>query len=74
MSLRGLTTTGGGVTVSGGALSNTSANAQMELGALGVANSPYIDFHGTNNDFDVRIIASGGGATSGLKRFDFQCS
>jgi hypothetical protein len=76
MSLRGLLTAGGGVTVSGGALSNTSANAQMELGALGVANSPYIDFHSsaTNNDFDVRIIASGGGATSGLGVLTFNAA
>jgi hypothetical protein len=37
-----------------------------EVGNLGAATTPYIDFHssGTGNDFDARFIATGGSATT----------
>lgn len=58
--------TGGATTVSSiinnGVISNNAVNAAIEHGALGSVNTPFIDFHssGNNNDYDARIIASGG--------------
>ena len=46
----------------------TTGNAGFEIGRLGVATTPYIDFHSgaTTSDYDVRLIASGGtGSTAG---------
>lgn len=45
-----------------------SGNAAIELGSVGgIASAPLIDWHSsaTANDYDFRMIASGGGATSG---------
>lgn len=46
---------------------NTTANAGIELGAVGSANTPFVDFHSSanSNDFDVRLVASGGAAGAG---------
>lgn len=46
----------------------TGVNANFELGAKATPNTPFIDFNssGNSNDYDVRLIASGGGAGSGL--------
>ncbi len=46
----------------------TSGSFGLEIGGLGYSNTPYIDFHSstTSNDFDARLIASAGGASSGL--------
>ena len=54
------TATSQGLVVSG-------ANQGVELGAKGSANTPFVDFNssGNGNDYDVRVIASGGGASSG---------
>ena len=43
-------------------------NVGLELGGLGVSNTALIDFHSssTSNDYDFRMLASGGGASSGL--------
>jgi hypothetical protein len=51
--------TGGYITLNGG-------NAGMEIGAS-ASNTPYFDFHSsaTPNDYDFRLIASGGGSATG---------
>ncbi len=43
------------------------ANGGLELGSTATANTPFVDFHssGNNNDYDGRIIASGGSPTPG---------
>jgi hypothetical protein len=43
-------------------------DAGLELGDSGSANSPFIDFHSSNNanDYDARIVATGGGVGDGL--------
>lgn len=48
-------------------LAMISSNAGIELGSTTAVNTPFIDFHssGNSNDNDVRIVASGGSATSG---------
>lgn len=48
-------------------VSVTGANTGLELGALGATNTPFIDFHSSSssNDYDVRLIASGGNASNG---------
>lgn len=55
-----LTANAQGITVSG-------ANQGVELGAKASANTPFVDFNssGNSNDYDVRMIASGGTASSG---------
>lgn len=52
---------------SGNSVKFTGLNAGLELGNLGTANTPYIDFHsyGDAKDYDVRLIASGGTSTLG---------
>ena len=66
---------GGGGTAGNGALHIIATavhfnrpNVGLELGALGVSNTALIDFHSsaTSNDYDFRMLASGGGASSGL--------
>lgn len=44
---------------------NGAAASGIELGKVASSETPFIDFHssGNNNDYDVRIIASGGSAT-----------
>jgi Chaperone of endosialidase len=56
---------GGGLV--GASLTLPSANAAIELGAFGTSNTPFIDFHSstTSNDYDVRLIASGGTSANG---------
>jgi hypothetical protein len=46
---------------------NNSVNAAIELGSGGTATTPYLDFHssGTGNDYDARILASGGSSAVG---------
>jgi len=58
-----------------GALTINSQNANIELGNTGAANTPFIDFHSSGNaiDYDSRLIAGGGGATSGQGGLAFQC-
>lgn len=50
----------------------TSANSFIELGAVGSANTPLIDFHSSasSTDFDVRLLATGGTAASGAGTLD----
>jgi hypothetical protein len=50
-----------------GAVWLPSVSAFLEMGAVGSANTPGIDFHSSANthDYDVRLIASGGTATPG---------
>ncbi|MGH0331018.1 hypothetical protein [Sinorhizobium meliloti] len=45
----------------------TGPSNGIEVGALGVVNTPFIDFHtgATSVDYDVRLIASGGNGTNG---------
>lgn len=45
----------------------TATNAGLDIGNNGVVNTPFIDFHSSanNQDFDSRIIASGGAAGNG---------
>jgi hypothetical protein len=42
-------------------------NAGLEMGAIGSANTPYIDFHSSasSNDYDVRMVASNGTTSNG---------
>jgi hypothetical protein len=46
---------------------NNSVNAAIEIGSGGTATTPYLDFHssGTGNDYDARILASGGSSAVG---------
>lgn len=55
-------------------LSLTKNTAHIEMGASGVSNSPYIDFHSgsTGVDYDSRIIASGGNGSNAGGRLDIQ--
>lgn len=48
-------------------------NGSIELGSITVAAGAYIDFHssGTVNDFDGRIVASGGNVNTGNARMDY---
>ncbi|MBJ9682403.1 MULTISPECIES: tail fiber domain-containing protein [Burkholderia] len=63
----------------GGALSgvlNADYGVYMpwaEIGSFGTAQASYIDFHssGTGNDYDVRLIATGGGSANGQGNLDF---
>ncbi|HAU8013009.1 TPA: hypothetical protein IG089_002487 [Escherichia coli] len=45
----------------------TGANVSVEIGSMTHASPAFIDFHssGTGSDFDSRILATGGSATSG---------
>lgn len=68
-----LPTTMGGKTFTGATtfqttVSVTGASNGIELGPNNVANTPFIDFHssGNANDYDVRLIASGGASGVGL--------
>ncbi len=47
--------------------SATGANVSVEIGSMTHASPAFIDFHssGTGSDFDSRILATGGSATSG---------
>jgi len=58
---------GTSLTATAGGLTLNSANAGIEIGNTAASNTPFIDFHssGNNIDFDVRVIASGGSATTG---------
>jgi hypothetical protein len=49
--------------------------ASIELGNKAAGNTPFIDFNssGNNNDYDARIIGSGGSGTSGNGALTFQC-
>jgi len=49
------------------ALVPNAAGIGTEYGNLSVTSTPYIDWHssGANNDYDVRMIVSGGGSTPG---------
>ena len=60
--LSGTPTFSGNVTFTGGNLILNAANYGIEIGSSASSNTPYIDFHTTNsvNDYDVRVIASGG--------------
>lgn len=51
-----------------GNLNLTAVSASMELGSTASPNTPLLDFHssGNVNDYDSRIIASGGAAGLGL--------
>ena len=55
-------------TVGSGRTVDVSQGAAFELGATNASNLPFIDFHssGNGNDYDSRIIASGGGAPAGI--------
>lgn len=48
-------------------VSLTAANNGLEVGAVGTANTPFIDFHSgaTGVDYDSRLLASGGTGVSG---------
>ena len=62
-----LTISGASLNVIGGGIGVLTANAAVELGASGLANTPVVDFHSSasSTDYDVRLIASGGTATAG---------
>jgi hypothetical protein len=55
------------MTTDGAALQVTGSAAGIEVGALGTANTPVLDFHSgaVYADYDSRIIASGGDGSSG---------
>lgn len=56
----------GNVKLTEGALTIISTNSSIELGSLTTANTPFIDLHssGFNNDYDVRVSATGGSSGS----------
>lgn len=53
-----------------------TTNIGIEIGSTGGASTPYIDFHSgaTSNDFDARIIASGGTGAAGNGKLQMQCA
>jgi len=58
-----------GGSLSAQALSLPFANTGIEMGAPGTASTPFIDFRSSGNsgvDYDVRLIAQGGTASTGL--------
>lgn len=65
-STSGHETVGGGATFKG-AIDVPVPNGGVELGSVGSANSPYIDFHSSEApaDYNARIVASGGSASAG---------
>lgn len=66
--------TGSSVTLSSSTpFTATGANANFELGAKASANTPFIDFNssGNSNDFDARMVASGGAVGSGQGTITF---
>ncbi|NJK44732.1 MAG: hypothetical protein HC933_10985, partial [Pleurocapsa sp. SU_196_0] len=48
-------------------VANSATNSSIELGKLNASETPFLDFHssGTGNDFDVRLLSSGGNASVG---------
>lgn len=50
-----------------GSITSSGSNAAIELGNKLAANTPFIDFNssGNNNDYDARIIGSGGSGSLG---------
>lgn len=58
-----------------GGITAAASNANIELGAKGSANTPFIDLNssGFSNDYDTRLIASGGtNGTSGAGTLNIQ--
>ncbi|WP_424766291.1 hypothetical protein [Paenibacillus sp. sgz302251] len=55
----------GGVTID-------AVNGMIELGKIGSSNTPYIDFHSSANvnDYDARMIATGGAPSTGQGTID----
>lgn len=62
-----------GLTITGGLFNATAVNSGIELGALGSSNTPFVDFHSSSSttDYDVRLLASGGTASSGAGTLTF---
>lgn len=58
---------------SGAAHAWTGSSVGFELGAVGSSNTPFLDFHSSanSNDYDSRILASGGAASTGLGTLTF---
>jgi hypothetical protein len=70
-SVSGALKVSGSLNASGGIF---ETSGRLELGSLTVAASAYVDFHssGSNNDYDARIISSGGtSGTSGAASLAF---
>lgn len=65
--LSGANTWSGAQTFSSQITTFSAATADLEIGSISGSNTPLIDFRssGLNNDFDARILASGGTATPG---------
>ncbi|MGR5944903.1 tail fiber domain-containing protein [Enterobacter sp. C4G1] len=65
--LSGTNTWSGGNTFSSAIFSTVGVSGGVEIGSTTTAGSAYVDLHssGTNNDYDVRIISSGGSSTVG---------
>ncbi|WP_457583570.1 hypothetical protein [Ensifer canadensis] len=57
----------GSVVFNGNQNSFSAASVGLELGAVGVANTPFLDFHSSASatDYDVRVMASAGTGTAG---------
>ncbi|MDQ7104220.1 hypothetical protein REA38_11730 [Serratia sp. MF2] len=57
----------GDLSINGNKLHIVGYNAGLEIGRVATPSSPYIDFHssGQTLDYDVRIIAAGGGGSDG---------
>jgi hypothetical protein len=55
---------------SGGTIN--ALNGAVEIGSMSSAMTPFVDFHssGTGSDYDARIIATGGNATTGRGSLD----
>ncbi|MGF6951869.1 hypothetical protein QF028_004374 [Neobacillus sp. B4I6] len=75
------TTTGnltvGGSINSSSTMSLTGANQGVEVGSTSTVGTPYLDFHssGSANDFDARIMASGGtDGTNGQGNLNFSAN
>ena len=66
----------GDVSLRNAALVMSASGAGIELGSTSATNTPTIDFHssGNVNDYDARIIASGGSASNGAGVITFTAS
>lgn len=60
-----------------GTLQMPGSNTGIELGAPGSVNTPFIDFHSGGNtgvDYDVRLISTGGSASTGTGSLSIQAA
>lgn len=59
-----------------GSMTMAAASASIEIGSSASSNTPFIDFHSSANanDYDARILASGGSSGDGLGDLTVTCT